>query len=114
MTHTDLFQGELMSIQPAEEGYYVEIPAFGWSRVYPDYSSAFSAALAAIEEYKEGELAKLTGGIQRILEYFFGADTPVKGHCRIGIKPYKDVDGDGDMDIRYSITQSRYRSIRQQ
>lgn len=59
----------------------------------------------------EGEIKEQAGGIRRILEFFFGEYTPVKGHCRIGIKPYKDIDGDGDMDIRYSITQSRYRTL---
>jgi hypothetical protein len=60
---------------------------------------------------EEKEIAEQADGIKRSLAMWFGENPHVKGHRRIAIKPYKDVDGDGDMDVNYSITQSKKRKV---
>jgi len=69
--------------------------------------SAFKVEDLSIEQ----EIREQAPGIKRWLALFFGGDGPTKGHRRVGILPYKDFDGDGDMDVKFSTSSSRKRLV---
>jgi hypothetical protein len=56
----------------------------------------------------EREIAEQASGIRRVLAKFF--DDSDK-HRRIGINIYRDYDGDGDLDVSFSVTGSKKRFV---
>jgi hypothetical protein len=179
----DWFAGELLSIQPAEGGYYAELPELNWSTTRPTYMEAYGAALdrildepggsgtdiaskkfladskAQVARLKKGladarrkyEAVRLTvdriegeiaenkerlketeqkledasgpvpdtkqileqeSQVRRFMDMMFSAGKPEK-HVRAAVRIYRDMDGDGDLDVMTSYSGSRKRLVSQ-
>jgi hypothetical protein len=47
------YDDELMSIQPEEGGFYIELPEMDWNGVFPTYEEAMQAALSEVDAVNE-------------------------------------------------------------
>ncbi len=67
------------------------------------------ASASDVDLSDELEIAEQADGIGGVLERFFdGTDK----HRRIGINIYRDHDGDGDLDVSFSVTGSKKKFVK--